>query len=708
MKYVLVLIGLLLSSVLAVAGEIANLALDPDHGRLNNAGAIEISFDLPDHGSAEEAYLEVTINGTATLIPGAELDDFSATGNTLTLKGEDLYELAGGAIAARRLLAGNDALTGDDDTLLTEQDPLPDEEDIVPDEDAATGGEFGDELLADADAELPDDDAITTDEWPAERDGQYTVSLVVIIDQDSIDDADADMDADAEDDAVPDEDIYLARAPIYGTGAESRESFTVLLDNVPPQEPADATVEGGNRKLIVTVTPPTKDAVGKSGEQVGRYHVLLSGRFLNDGAETDSSLEYVFPVDKSDRDDETHSFTIEGKDGLSLINNDAGNDTYSYTLRIRAEDLAGNTDTTRFVETTGSALTTEGFWTHYKSAGGKEDGGYCFIATAGYGSYTHPHVKVLRAWRDAFLAPTETGRAFIAWYYRAGPMLADRVTALPGARPLAQLLLFPLVILAWLLLHPLVLIALLAAAYIPLRRLRGRCSAAALLCLLALPLAAESNSPGYGIAPEDAQEEEEDKLHGDLVIGGGFYDPSNIDKSAAGNPIAEVLTSDLNFMPTLYGGIDIPAGRYLKLTPHIGVGFVELTGRAIKLDGTRGTERTYLYVLPLMAEVKLRPVYEFPLRPYLAAGFDYYFWWIIEDDHLAMDGGKFGFHGTVGLQISLNFIDPKTAIKLRESTGILDTHLFAHYRIEQVDNFFDKNSFDLSSSRFEFGLMFDF
>ena len=58
--------------------------------------------------------------------------------------------------------------------------------------------------------------------------------------------------------------------------------------------------------------------------------------------------------------------------------------------------------------------------------------------------------------------------------------------------------------------------------------------------------------------------------------------------------------------------------------------------------------------------------------------------------------------------MSINWIEPGAARKLKESTGIEDTSLFVQYRIEKIDDFGDKESFDLSCSRIEFGLTFDY
>ena len=80
---------------------------------------------------------------------------------------------------------------------------------------------------------------------------------------------------------------------------------------------------------------------------------------------------------------------------------------------------------------------TKTFFDNYKEAGGK-GGEFCFIATAAFGSYDHPTVKVLRRFRDRFLAPMPGGRALIEAYYRVGPSLAAVIADRPMLKSAVQ------------------------------------------------------------------------------------------------------------------------------------------------------------------------------------------------------------------------------------------------------------------------------
>jgi subtilisin family serine protease len=81
------------------------------------------------------------------------------------------------------------------------------------------------------------------------------------------------------------------------------------------------------------------------------------------------------------------------------------------------------------------------------AAGGGGGGGHCFIATAAYGSYLDPHVKVLRLFRDKVLLPSDFGKMLVDRYYAWSPPLADIIAGSPFLRLITRLALTPVVLL---------------------------------------------------------------------------------------------------------------------------------------------------------------------------------------------------------------------------------------------------------------------
>jgi hypothetical protein len=69
----------------------------------------------------------------------------------------------------------------------------------------------------------------------------------------------------------------------------------------------------------------------------------------------------------------------------------------------------------------------------------------CFIATAAYGNYSSPEVKILREFRDRYLLTSGPGNAFVRWYYQHSPAAAAFLNAHPQYKPLVRTVLAPAV-----------------------------------------------------------------------------------------------------------------------------------------------------------------------------------------------------------------------------------------------------------------------
>ena len=69
----------------------------------------------------------------------------------------------------------------------------------------------------------------------------------------------------------------------------------------------------------------------------------------------------------------------------------------------------------------------------------------CFIATAAYGYYSAPQVQALRVFRDRYLLTNSIGKAFVAWYYRYGPIGAEVINAHSWLKPVVRIGLLPAV-----------------------------------------------------------------------------------------------------------------------------------------------------------------------------------------------------------------------------------------------------------------------
>ena len=385
-------------------------------------------------------------------------------------------------------------------------------------------------------------------------DGTYEIRVRIELDNSS--NNDDDEEDEENDDDTEDNNSYV---PEY-----AEKTVKITFDNKPPKAPAAIEVEGGNRKMILKITPPSTED-GKSKEKIGKYHAKVSGVFKNDDDEAQKTLEYDLSV-KSDGYDSECKFEISGKNGYEFINNDEGSSDKTYNVEVYAEDLAGNSDETATISVEASSVTTYGFWSNYKSQGGKDDGGFCFVATAGFGSYFHPSVKLLREFRDSVLSNFDFGRRFIASYYKYGTYPAEIIKDSPLLRAASRTMLMPLVIFAWFLttvLGRILMVSwLISIAFLAFKSGRKTLLAFLFVLLLTVPfneLSAKGNS-----------------IHGEASFTNLIYYPQ-IDADINGTPFKDVAGAQLRWLPSLTFGLSVP-------TEYIRISFIG-TSAARRLSG---------------------------------------------------------------------------------------------------------------------------
>jgi len=367
----------------------------------------------------------------------------------------------------------------------------------------------------------------------------------------------------------------------------------------------------------------------------------------------------------------------------------------------------------------------EDFWETYRENGGAEDGGFCFVATAAYGSYSNMMVQPLRAFRDGILAGSAAGRGVIEGYYRYGPRWARAIRGSETHRTVARWSLAPVVAFAEVsnrlgLAETLVLIAALVILLMLGWRFfkkswvrRGVPPLVLLLFLLgAGPSRAEVNVPQHPDA--DFQ----------LQIRLGPYSPDVDDESGlTGQPFKTIFGSGSELLFELGVDYEIWHG-FGTVTAGGSFGFVQFLGKALTSTGAKSTDTTVLNLLPLRLNVGyhfdwLSREFAIPLVPYVTTGISYYIWWVLDGvgdtaewedadgDSFTAQGGIFGAHLFVGLKLLLDWLDEGAAANLYDDVGVINTFLFAEYAISWVDGF-GGDHMNVGDQTFMFGLMMEF
>lgn len=419
----------------------------------------------------------------------------------------------------------------------------------------------------------------------------------------------------------------------------------------------------------------------------------------------------------------------------------------TYYVAIQALDDGGNGSTLSEVKSVQTKELTD-FYEYYRNAGGKDKGYgggvYCFIATAAYGHYDHRFVRTLRVFRDQFLLSHRPGKAFVAWYYHNSPRWALWLQQSPRAKKVVQVLLLPVVAVAYLFLHPIWLLcfAILLLSWMGWRRSRKQ--RVLVLSLWGVLLFSAGMSFPGGAWAEDVSSATKisSPRHFGLELRVGPYRPQIDTESGvqqtkpfekffynAYQPYLEIGFEWLMYKGFgtlgLNGSVGISWGAAAVLDPDGNRVASTSTSSSTSSTTTSSTSSTTttsssstFWVIPLRLDLVYRFDYflqrnRFPLVPYVRAGLDYFIWFVTEPSGDiassgtdAAVGGRFGFHIGVGIQLELNFLDPVAARTFDVEVGVNHTFLFVEWNSSWVGIVSD--GLNLSDHMIRAGLMFQF
>ena len=242
-----------------------------------------------------------------------------------------------------------------------------------------------------------------------------------------------------------------------GTADPSSWIFIEMIDNVEQivfsdQVQADASGDYSLDIVIPEVTEGVVQVVASSGD-------TSASRTLTIGAVTSQVTLTLNPVSGAVGDSITASGTATPNTWVSLKVLDS-NESIAFFDAIKA-DSSGNYSLT-FVIPDGAAGVLN-VMAGYGEVIASQDliitqsVDECFIATAAFGSKFEPSVALLRAFRDEFLLSNAPGSAFVAFYYRNSPPIANYIAQSDSLKAAVRVALIPFIAMAYLLFHPLML-----------------------------------------------------------------------------------------------------------------------------------------------------------------------------------------------------------------------------------------------------------
>jgi hypothetical protein len=103
---------------------------------------------------------------------------------------------------------------------------------------------------------------------------------------------------------------------------------------------------------------------------------------------------------------------------------------------------SGDVDTIADVDAASTIITMD---SPYSIRANFSGAGWCFIATAAYGTSMAEEIEILREFRDEYLLTSLVGKALVEFYYWVSPPIAEFITEHPSLKPIVRAGLLPAV-----------------------------------------------------------------------------------------------------------------------------------------------------------------------------------------------------------------------------------------------------------------------
>lgn len=214
-------------------------------------------------------------------------------------------------------------------------------------------------------------------------------------------------------------------------------SFSVQANSGAKARTGTLTVAGRTHTVTQAGTPPTITNRSPASDAAG---VSVDTAITVDFSETMNASSI-------------HASSFRLRQGGTIVagsvNPGSLNATFTPSSRLAPGTTYTVTVTTAVQDDEGVALASPVSWNFTTLSpavsSGSGSGGGCFIATAAFGSALEPRVVTLRQFRDVYLMPSHSGRAFVEIYYLFSPSVADVIAGDEGLKNGARAVLAPVV-----------------------------------------------------------------------------------------------------------------------------------------------------------------------------------------------------------------------------------------------------------------------